>query len=155
MKTLSPRTRRTVLTIHIIASVGLLGDVAAVLAVNVRAATTSDPEFAATAYDLLSMFSLIFGIPLSFASLISGVVLGLGSKWGVLRYPWVTTKLVLILTVLLVGSFVIGPNTQAMIDDRSGSETVLIVASAYDVLALGLATGLAVFKPGRALRSRA
>ena len=155
MKTLSPRTRRTVLTIHIIASVGLLGDVAAVLAVNVRAATTSDPEFAATAYDLLSMFSLIFGIPLSFTALISGVVLGLGSKWGVLRYPWVTTKLVLILTVLLVGSFVIGPNTQAMIDDRSGSETVLIAAATYDVLALGLATGLAVFKPGRALRSRA
>ena len=146
--------RRTALTVHIVASVGLLGDVMAVLAVNLRAASTSDPAFAATSYELLSMFSLVFGIPLSFISLISGIVLGLGSKWGVLRYPWVTAKLVLILTVIIVGSFVIGPTTQAMIDDRSGSETVLIVASAYDVLALTLATGLAVFKPGRAWRRR-
>jgi hypothetical protein len=149
MSPLSPRMRRTVLTVHIVASVGLLGDVAAVLAVNLRAAATSDPAFAATSYELLSMFSLVFGIPLSFVALISGTVLGLGSKWGVLRYPWVTAKLVLILTVILVGSFVIGPTTEAMIDDRSGSETVLILASAYDVLALTLATGLAVFKPGR------
>jgi hypothetical protein len=141
--------RRTVLTIHIVASVGLLGDVAAVLAVNLRAAATSDAAFAATSYELLSMFSLVFGIPLSFIALISGIVLGLSSKWGVLRYPWVTAKLVLILTVIIVGSFVIGPTTEAMIDDRSGSETVLILASGYDVLALTLATGLAVFKPGR------
>ena len=151
---LSPRMRRTVLTVHIVASVGLLGDVAAVLAVNLRAASTSDPAFAATSYELLSMFSLVFGIPLSFIALISGIVLGLGSKWGVLRYPWVTAKLVLILTVIIVGSFVIGPTTEAMIDDGSGSETVLILASAYDVLALTLATGLAVFKPGRARRRR-
>jgi hypothetical protein len=151
---LSPRVRRTVLTVHIVASVGLLGDVAAVLAVNLRAAATSDPAFATTSYELLSMFSLVFGIPLSFISLISGIVLGLGSKWGVLRYPWVTAKLVLIVTVLLVGALVIGPTTEAMIDDRSGSETVLILASAYDVLALTLATGLAVFKPGRARQSR-
>jgi predicted integral membrane protein DUF2269 len=149
------RHRRTILTVHIIASVGLLGDVAAVLAVNVRAATTSDPAFAATAYDLLSMFSLVFGIPLSFTALITGVLLGLGSKWGVLRHVWVISKLVLILTVILVGAFVIGPNTQTMIDGGSGSEPVLIAAATYDVLALTLATWLAVFKPGRALRSRA
>ena len=36
-RTLSPTLRRTVLTVHIAASVGLLGDVAAVLAVNIRA----------------------------------------------------------------------------------------------------------------------
>jgi hypothetical protein len=41
-RTLSPRVRRAVLTAHIIASVGLLGDVAAVLAVNLRAATSAD-----------------------------------------------------------------------------------------------------------------
>jgi hypothetical protein len=39
-RALSPRVRRAVLTAHIVASVGLLGDVAAVLAVNIRAATT-------------------------------------------------------------------------------------------------------------------
>jgi hypothetical protein len=149
---LSPGMRRWVLSVHIVTSVGLLGDVAAVLAVNLRAASTPDPAFAATCYELLSMFSLVFGIPLSFGALVSGVALGIGTKWGVLRYPWVTAKLVLIISVIVVGSFIIGPTTERM-TEGDGSERVLILASAYDVLALTLATGLAVHKPGRA-RSR-
>ena len=39
-----------------------------------------------------------------------------------------------------------------MVDGRDGSRGVLIVASAYDVVALLLATGLSVFKPGRRRR---
>jgi Predicted integral membrane protein (DUF2269) len=148
-KRLSPSLRRAVLTVHIVASVGLLGDSAALLAVNVRAATTADPQLAASSYELLSMFSLVFGIPLSFTSLITGLVLGLGSKWGVLRHGWVATKLLVILSVILVGALVIGPATSAMLDGRGGSETPLILASAYDVLARTLSTGLSVYKPRR------
>jgi Predicted integral membrane protein (DUF2269) len=149
MLRLSPRTRRAVLTAHIIASVGLLGDVAALLATAIRAATTDDPELAHAAYELMSMFSLVFGIPLSFASLGTGLVLGLGSKWGVLRHGWTSAKLAIIVSVILVGAFVIGPSTAAMIDGDAGRETILIAAAAYDVLALSLATGLSVYKPRR------
>jgi Predicted integral membrane protein (DUF2269) len=148
-RALSPRIRRAVLTAHIIASVGLLGDVAAVLAVNVRAATTPDAALASSSYELLEMFSLVFGIPLSFIALITGLTLGLGSKWGVLRYAWVTAKLLLLLSVILVGAFVIGPATAAMQDGNGNAETVLIVAAAWDVLALAVATGLSVYKPVR------
>src|SRR5262245_59713934 len=88
---LSRSLRRTILTVHVVASVGLLGACAAIVLINVRAATTGEPAL----YELLSMFSFAFGIPLSFISLISGIVLGLGSKWGVIRYRWVTVKLVL------------------------------------------------------------
>jgi hypothetical protein len=152
-RTLSPRVRRAVLTVHIIASVGLLGDVAAVLAVNIRAATATDPGFASASYELLQMFSLVFGIPLSFTALISGLTLGLGSKWGVLRHTWVTAKLVLVLSVILVGALVIGPATNEMRNGTGDSETVLIAAAAWDVLALTLATVLSVYKPGRRRRS--
>ena len=151
---LTPAARRAVLTVHIIASVGLLGDCALIVATNVRAAATADPQLAASSYELLGMFSLLFGIPLSFASLLSGVALGLGSKWGVLRYRWVTAKLVLNLSVILAGALVIGPHTSAFADGHDGSATVLILASAYDVVALGLASVLSVYKPGRA-RDRA
>ena len=137
------------LTLHIVSGVGLLGDVAAILAINVRAAATEDPQLAAAAYELLSMFPVLFGIPLSLTSLATGLVLGLGSKWGVFRYRWVTTKLLLNLSVILVGAFLIGPTTAALADGRDASEGVLIAASAYDVVALLLATGLSVFKPGR------
>jgi uncharacterized membrane protein len=153
---MSPSVRRAVLTVHIIASVGLLGDCAGVLAINIRAAATGDPGLAAASYELLDMFSFVFGIPLSMTALVTGIALGLGTKWGVLRHFWVTAKLLLILSVILVGALVIGPATAAMGDGRGGAETVLILASAYDVLALALATGLSVFKPGkRRARTRA
>jgi hypothetical protein len=149
---LSPSVRRAVLTAHIIASVGLLGDCAALLALTVRAAATSDPELAASSYELMSMFSMAFGIPLSFTSLGTGLALGLGTKWGVLRYRWVTAKLLLIVSVILVGALVIGPSEAAMIDGRGGRELVLTLAAGYDVLALCLATGLSVYKPRRRAR---
>lgn len=153
-RVLSPPLRRAVLTAHIVASVGLLGDVAAVLAVNIRAATTNDPGFAATSYELLQMFSTVFGIPLSFAALITGLTLGLGSKWGVFRYVWVTAKLGLLVSVILVGALVIGPATEEMARGHGDAETLLIAAAAWDVLALSAATALSVYKPGRS-RSRA
>ena len=83
------------LTIHIVVSVGLLGDSAGFLAVAIRRATSDDPAFVDAAHDLLGMFALLFGIPLSFLTLLTGVALGLGTPWGVFRYPWVVVKLVL------------------------------------------------------------
>jgi predicted integral membrane protein DUF2269 len=151
---LTPAVRRAVLTAHIIAGVGLLGDVAAVLAINIRAATTTDPELAAASYELLTMFTLLFGIPLSFGALLTGILLGLGSKWGVLRYTWVATKLVLLVGVILVGALVLGPGTDAMRTGDGGAEARLIAGAAYDVVALTLATGLSVFKPGGRRRPR-
>jgi hypothetical protein len=152
---LRPGVRRAVLTLHIAASVALLGSCAAIVAIHVRAASTSDAGLASSAYELLGMFPTLFGIPLSLTSLVTGVVLGLGSKWGVLRYRWVTAKLLLLLSLIVVGALVLGPQTAAMADDGSGSQTALIAASAWDVFALALATCLSVYKPGRARDRRA
>jgi uncharacterized membrane protein len=149
---LSPGARRAVVCVHIVASVGLLGDCAALLATSVRAATTDDPALAAASYELMSLFSMVFGIPLSFASLATGLALGLGTKWGVLRYAWVTAKLLLILSVILVGALVIGPAEAAMVDGRGGRELLLPLAAAYDVVVLCAATGLSVYKPRRRAR---
>jgi len=150
--TLGATARRCVLTVHIVAGVGLLGAVAAVLAINVRAATTTDAALAAGAYDLLPMFTVLFGIPLSFTSLLSGLVLGLGSKWGVVRHGWVAAKLALQIGVILVGAIVLGPGTDAMRNGTGDVEARLIAGSAYDVIALIAATGLSVFKPRRRRR---
>jgi Predicted integral membrane protein (DUF2269) len=152
---LPSRIRRATLTLHIAASVGLLGTCAAIVAINARAGAADEPALATSAYELLTMFPILFGIPLSFTSLISGIALGLGSKWGVLRYRWVTAKLVLLLSVIVVGALVLGPQTQALADGRGGSEPAIALGSAYDVLALCVATGLSVYKPGRARDRRA
>ena len=149
---LGSRTRRTLLTIHIVAGVALLGDVAVILAIGVRATTTDDAQLAVSAWELVSVLPLLFGIPLSFLSLLSGIALGLGSKWGVLRYRWVTTKLVLNISVILAGALLIGPTVSKLADGRHASEGVLIAAVIWDIVALTLATSLGVFKPGRRRR---
>jgi hypothetical protein len=147
------RARLTILTAHVMMSVGLLGDSAGFLAVAVRAHGSAGREAMLPLVETLKMFSLVFGIPLSFGALITGLVLGLGSKWGVFRYPWVTAKLLLVVSVMAVGGLVIGPTTDALLSgdglQPGGAATLrLIAAAAYDVAALAIATTLSVFKPG-------
>jgi hypothetical protein len=139
--------RRALLTTHIVCSVGLLGDVAAFLAVAVRAGTTGDPQLAAASYELLEMFSTVFGIPLSFGALLTGLALTRVTKWGVRRHRWVMVKLGLIVSVILMGSFVLGPSVAAAQAGEGGGELAIVLGSAYDVLALMVATGLSVYKP--------
>lgn len=151
---LSPRTRRTVLTAHIVVSVGLLGEVSAFLAIAVRAAGTDDPALASAAYDLLATLQVLYGIPLSFAALATGLTLGLGSKWGVLRYPWVTIKLALVISVILMGALVLGPAVDAARAGDGNPEARILAGAVWDVVALLVATSLSVYKPGRPRRSR-
>ena len=100
------------------------------------------------------MFSLIFGIPLSIGALLTGLALGIGTRWGVFRYPWVVAKLGLIISVLLVGALVISPARSDMLESGEDTTGRLIAAAIYDVCALTLAVVLSVFKPGRRLRRR-
>jgi Predicted integral membrane protein (DUF2269) len=153
IRMLRPATRRALLTTHIVASVGLLGDVSAFLVVAIQAASTGDPAFAATSYDLLATFSAVFGIPLSIVALATGVTLGRGTKWGVFKTPWVAIKLGLLASVILMGALVLGPSVEQMRTGAGGTETRIVLGAAWDVLALTLATVLSVYKPGRT-RSR-
>jgi hypothetical protein len=144
-----PRLRKTVMTIHIVASVGLLGSVATLLLFAILAATTDDADLASSAYQLMQAETIAFGIPLSFASLLSGIALGLGTRWGVLRYWWTTLKLSAIVAVILLGALVIGPAIEAMRDDPdAGTEWRIVMAASLDVVLLGTSAALSVFKPG-------
>jgi hypothetical protein len=58
----------------------------------------------------------------------------------------------LVVSVMLVGGFVIGPAENAMLQGGADVSTRLIAAAIYDVVALAVATGLGVFKPGRPFR---
>jgi len=140
-----------VLTLHLITAVGLLGDSAGFLAVAIRRGISHDPAFVEASHDLLGTFAIFFGIPLSFLALLTGIALGLGTPWGIFRYPWVIAKLVLIVTVIIVGATVLRP---VLTGDPDAGSARLIAGAAYDVAALTVATVLGVFKPGRSLRRR-
>jgi Predicted integral membrane protein (DUF2269) len=151
---LSSRGLKALLTAHIVFSVALLGDSAGFLAVAIRTSTLDDPALIHDSAKTLSMFSLVFGIPLSFGALLTGIALGLFTRWGVFKYPWVTAKLLIIVSVMVVGGVVIGPALNDVLDGDADATNRLIAAAAYDVAVLTIATVLGVFKPGRRIRRR-
>ena len=116
------------------------------------AATTDDPDFAHSAYDLIRTQSLVFGIPLSFLALFTGLALGAATKWGVVRYRWTAAKLALLVLVILNGALAIGPTTEARLRG-DGSELGLAVVISATVLMLVTSVALSVFKPYGRLRN--
>jgi len=99
-------TRRVVLIIHIAAAGAWLGVDVAMAVLIVAAMATADPgtrAFSLQALELITVWPLL---SCGLVCLLSGIVLGLGSRWGLLRYWWVTTKLVinLVLTALVLVS---------------------------------------------------
>jgi hypothetical protein len=145
------KSRRAVTSIHVIASVGLLGSTAAMLLTAVWAARSSDPAFAHAAYTLMQAQAFAFGIPLSVVSLVSGIALGRGTRWGVLRYWWTAAKLVLLVLTIGCGALVIGP----LLDQRlrgAGDAWALVAAVAANAAMLAAASIVSVFKPGGRVR---
>ena len=95
------------LAAHVIVSVGWLGVVAAGLALASAAVAVDDPSVARALYLALAevLDTLVMPPPasLSLAALLTGLVLSLGTKWGLFRHYWIVAKLVLTAAVILSG----------------------------------------------------
>jgi uncharacterized membrane protein len=90
---LTPRTRKLGLTVHVIASVGWIGAVIASAALALFALASEDPQLVRSSYITMESLAWYVLLPLSLASLFSGLVQGMGTTWGVFRHYWVVVKL--------------------------------------------------------------
>jgi hypothetical protein len=96
---------RAVLSAHLTVSIGWIGAVVAYLALGVEAVTTSQPETIRAAWAAMELTGWYAIVPLALVSLASGVVMALGTKWGLFRHYWVIFSLgltVFAVTVLLL-----------------------------------------------------
>lgn len=153
---MSTRTRRTALAVHVVSSGAWIG-IDVITALLVAVGWISAPELRDVVYNSLAQFFIvpatIAGLVSGVVCLISGIVLGLGTKWGLLRYWWVTVKLVLnvvacavLVTILFpVNDFATG---QQPIQDMY---VMFYLAMAAFVVVL-VAMVLSVFKPWGRLR---
>jgi hypothetical protein len=92
---LTPRLRKLALTAHVTASVGWLGAVVAFLALSVAGLTSQNPQTVWGAYLVMELTGWVVLVPLSLASLLTGLICSLGSIWGLFRHYWVLCKLVI------------------------------------------------------------
>ena len=96
--TMTPCLRKLALTAHVTSSVGWLGALAGFLALSVAGLISQDAQMVRAACLAMGLAAWFVILPLSLASLISGLVQALGTPWGLFRHYWVLVKL--LLTVL-------------------------------------------------------
>jgi hypothetical protein len=148
---MSPPVRKLALVTHVASSVGWLGGVATSLILAIAGLASDDIAIARAAYLTLEIVGWYVLIPLSFASLLSGLIQSLGTTWGLLRHYWVLIKLlmnlfatgVLLLYMQTLAHFAALARTPAT--DLGDPSPVLHAGAA--MLLLLVATVLSVYKP--------
>jgi Na+/phosphate symporter len=148
--------RKFALTAHVTSSVGLLGSIAAFLALAIAGLTSQDIKMVRAAYLAMEVIARFVIVPLAFASLLTGLIQSLGTPWGLFRHYWVVVKLLLTLfatVVLLVRMELIGyaarlaaETTMSRADLRAAG-IQLVVHAAGGLLALLGPAVLSVYKP--------
>jgi hypothetical protein len=159
---LPPALRKTILVLHICSGISWMGVDLALLVLLIIARTTDDPTLVLSGFTAIGMIVPAVIPPLSLAILATGLSLGLGTRWGLLRYWWVLIKLVLslVMTVLVFVSLV--PAVSSIAVDSTASQsaealraslgalpTMLFFPPIVSFLMLGIATVLSIFKPWR------
>jgi hypothetical protein len=92
---LSPPLRKAALAAHLAVSVGWMGAVAAYLALDVTSATSGDSATLRAAYLGMGLIVTSIIVPLAVATLVTGLIVSLGTTWGLLRHWWVVVSLAL------------------------------------------------------------
>ena len=155
---LSPGQRKALVAAHIVFSVGLLGLSAAQFVLATVAALTSDVTMAHAAYRSIGIFRLGVVQPIAVATLVTGIILSLGTKWGLFQHTWIVVKLVLTVAAVLNGMLNLGPAVQRVIaltanasaaspPDLGTTALVAMAVPGVNVLMLGAATVISVYKP--------
>src|ERR671917_1368106 len=101
---MTPRLRKVALAAHLTVSVGWIGAVVAYLALGVSAATSRDAQTVRAAWIAMELSGWFAIVPLALAALLTGLVMSLGTPWGLFRHYWVLITLVLTVfaTVILL-----------------------------------------------------
>ena len=94
--------RKFTLTAHVTTSVGWLGAVAAFLVLAVAGLASTNAQLVRAAYLTMDLLGWFLIVPFSIASLLTGLVQAVGTRWGLLQHYWVLIKLLMTVLASLV-----------------------------------------------------
>lgn len=106
---LSQPWRKTLLVLHLVTGIGWMGLDIALLVLAVAALRTTDAEVVYSSYRAIAIAFPGPVLLLSFGMVVSGVLLGWGTHWGLLRSWWVLIKLIVGLVLLALVNFLLVP----------------------------------------------
>jgi uncharacterized membrane protein len=157
---LSPRARKAALTAHIAVMAVWVGAVVANVFLAISAAATSNETLADAYYAAMDRLVNNLMPAAAIATLGTGLLLALATRWGLLRHWWILAKLALAVVTTLVGLLIIDNAIQDTIAERAergstGFSDALLPATAATPLLLLSAVTIAITKPwGRTARAR-
>jgi len=153
---MTPGLRKFALTAHVITSVGWFGAVAAFLALSIAGMISQDAQLVRAAYLVMGLTTWFIIVPLALASLLTGIVSSLGTKWGLFRYYWIVAKLVITLLATLillvhtqpVDLLVSAAEKMTVLGaNLYGEQLQMVIASGGALVVLGVITALSYYKP--------
>jgi hypothetical protein len=155
--------RKAVLVLHLASAAGWLGMDVVLGILVLNAALSRARESAAVSYQAIEIFAVWALLPAGLTCLATGLVLGLSSRYGVLRYRWVAVKL--LINIVLTGLVPVALRPAAASAAEYGRQlaaghlsavqpTAIFYPPIVSPIALIIALVLAVYKPWGPLRWR-
>ena len=101
---MSPAVRKLALLVHLTTSLGWVGAVVAYLGLGIAAVESSDTETIRAAWTAMELTGWWVIVPLAIAALVTGLLMSLGTRWGLFRHYWTVISLALtgLCTLVLV-----------------------------------------------------
>jgi hypothetical protein len=99
---MKPRLRKLGVTAHVTFSVGWLGADAGFLALAIAGLISQDAQMVRAAYLAMDVIGWFVIVPFSFGALLTGLVLALGTPWGLFRHYWILAKFLLTIVAIVV-----------------------------------------------------
>jgi hypothetical protein len=137
--------RKLVLSVHLTFSIGWVGAVIAYLVLGVAAASSQADRTVRAAWIAMELTGWYVIVPLALLSLVTGIVMALGTRWGLFRHYWVIFSLVL--TVFATGVLLLHmPTVTSTANQARGASGAALDALGSDLFhpAVGLAVLLVV-----------
>lgn len=156
---LKPRPRKALFAAHVISSASWVGIAVVTVALALVAMTTSDLKTAIVVYELMAAFDITLLPWANFAATLTGIALGLTTRWGLVRYYWVAIKLTISLLILFSAFAYVEGSLEAIIEEAKHaaavggavpqtSATVVLAGFGVPCLSLVAAMLLSIYKPG-------
>src|SRR5947209_814130 len=148
VRRLPRRVRAALLTVHVAASAGWLGLDGALVVLEVIGLHSDDQALRTGISVAMAAIACWILIPLVFASLCSGLVLAVGTQWGLARHWWLLAKTGIAAVLTATGVVLILPRLPHVLAGEGEPLQLRTVALRSVALVLLLtATGLSVVKP--------
>jgi uncharacterized membrane protein len=141
---LGRRARVAVLTVHVLAAVGWFGIAATVAFFGYAAAATDDGSVRRSLHTAMRV-AIALSLSAGLLCAVSGLVLAVGTRWGLTRYWWLIIKQVITVAVIVTDPLVLLPAIRDALD--TGNATEPFGPMTAHVVLLAVAATLSTVKP--------